>query len=71
MSRMWRRWARRRRFVGLTYLVLAAAALAVAVLFAVIGATLPAGGLAGFSLALICTAVFEFAQAAKYARLAG
>ncbi len=69
MTGMWRRWARRRRFVGLGYLTLSAAAIAVAFLMYTVGDSMSVGVLAGFALALILTAVFEFALAARYARL--
>ncbi len=69
MTGMWRRWARRRRIVGLGYLTLSAVTIAIAFLVYTTGTLPVAGLLAGFALALILNAVFEFAQAARYARL--
>ena len=71
MSGMWRHWARRRRLVGLTYLTLAAIALAVAVLIWSVGASVMAGLLTLAVVALLVLAVIEFAYARKYSRLAG
>lgn len=69
MTGMWARWARRRRIVGLIYLILTAVATAVAFVLYITGDTAACGVLAGFALALTISAVFEFVQAARYARL--
>lgn len=69
MTGMWRRLARRRRVVGLTYLTLAAVAMAIAVLMFTIGAGLVSGFLGVITAALVVTAGVEFARAARYERL--
>lgn len=64
----WSRWARERRIVGLTYLTLTAAALAVAVLILTIGLPVMAGLMGVGGVALLILAIHEFLWARKYAR---
>ena len=69
MSGMWRRWARVRRLIGLTYLTIAAVALAIAVLVFTLGYGIVAGTLTGISIMFTAAAAIEFFMAAKYIRI--
>lgn len=69
MSGMWRRWARRRRLVGISFLTLTAISLGVAVLLFFTGHGFLAGVTGGAALGLCSYAVVEFVWAAHYARL--
>lgn len=69
MSGMWRRWARTRRLIGLSFLGTAAVAFAVAVLLFSNGHGFFSGVLAGAALGLASYAGVEFAWAFKYSRL--
>lgn len=73
MTGMWRRWARRRRIIGLAFLGSAAVAIAVAVLlwFHASGpfTGLFVGTAIGAAVALLILTCIEFARAHKYTRL--
>lgn len=81
MSGMWRRWAQRKRLVGVIYLGTAAIALAVAVLLVMVGISLPltdtaskvtlgaVGAFAALStVGLIVLAGYAFIDAHRYAK---
>lgn len=69
MSGMWSRWAARRRLAGLAFLGCAAVAIAAAVLLLTIGDSMPASFLLGLGASLAISAVYQFATAARFARL--
>lgn len=75
MNDMWRRWAQRRRLIGVIYLGAAAIASAVAAFLFITAVDNPvqttiSGMVAGGGGLLIILAIHEFIDAHKWARLA-
>ena len=70
MTTMWKRWAARRRVLGVSFLGGAAVAIAIAFLLFMLGQGYWSGALLVTATALLIHAGFEFFDARKYARLA-
>lgn len=71
MNGMWRRWAQRRRLVGVIYLGATAVAIAAAFLMWALGAAWSAALVAIVAVALIVLADFAFYDAHRFAKLVG